>query len=120
MNIELPQIPTGVLVLLALAAPYLQALVQRPGWRPWVKKLIAVVVAFVLTAVALLFYYVYTGDTVPDWPVLALLAVVVAQASYALVTKRTATVIEQKTSPLPVTSESLRRHLTAAAKNEGV
>jgi len=98
MNIELPPIPAGVLVLLALLAPYLQALVQRPAWRPWVKKVISVVVAFVLTAVVLAFYYVYTGDTVPAWPVLVLLAVVVAQASYALITKRTAAAIEQKTS----------------------
>lgn len=99
MDITLPTIPAGVLVLLALAAPYVQALIQRPTWSATVKKVVAVAVAIVLTAVVLLFYYVYTGDTVPAWPVLILLAIVVAQASYTLVTKNTATALEQRTSP---------------------
>lgn len=99
MNIELPTIPAGVLVLLALLAPYVQALIQRPEWSPGLKKVVAVVVAVVLTAIVLAFYYVYTGDTVPAWPVLVLLAIVVAQASYAMVTKTSATVLEQRTSP---------------------
>lgn len=99
MDIELPTIPAGVLVLLALLAPYVQALIQRPSWSPTLKKVAAVVVAVVLTAIVLAFYYVYTGDTVPAWPVLVLLAIVVAQASYAMVTKTSATVLEQRTSP---------------------
>lgn len=104
MDITLPTIPAGVLVLLALAAPYVQALIQRPSWTPIVKKIVAVVLAIVLTAVVLLFYYVYTGDTVPAWPVLALLAIVVAQTSYALVTKNSASKLEARTSPPAVTS----------------
>lgn len=99
MDITLPTIPAGVLVLLAVAAPYVQALIQRPSWSPTAKKVIAVVLAFVLTAVVLLFYYVYTGDAVPAWPVLVLLAIVVAQASYTLITKNTATRLERRTSP---------------------
>lgn len=99
MNIELPTIPAGVLTLLALAAPYVQALIQRPEWSTGAKKIAAVAVAFILTAVVLVFYYIATGDTVPAWPVLVLLAIVVAQASYAMVTKNTATALEQRTSP---------------------
>lgn len=99
MDITLPTIPAGVLVLLALAAPYVQALIQRPTWSAAVKKVVAVAVAIVLSAVVLAFYYVYTGDTIPAWPVLILLAIVVAQASYTLVTKNTATALEQRTSP---------------------
>lgn len=99
MNIELPTIPAGVLVLLALVAPYVQALIQRPTWKPAVKKIVSVALALVVTAIVLWFYYVYTGDVVPAWPALALLAIVVAQASYALVTKSTATAVEQATSP---------------------
>ena len=98
MDIILPTIPAGVLVLLALLAPYVQALIQRPSWSPAVKKVAAVVVALVLTGVVLGFYYVYTGDTVPEWPVLALLAIVVAQASYTMVTKSSATALELRTS----------------------
>lgn len=98
MDISLPTIPAGVLVLLALVAPYVQALIQRPSWSPTVKKIVSVGLAVVLTAVVLAFYYVYTGETVPDWPVLVLLAIVVAQASYTLVTKPSATAVEQRTS----------------------
>lgn len=98
MDITLPTIPAGVLVLLALVAPYAVAAINGalPFIRkPWQKKLVAVVVSLVLTAVVLAFYFVYTGDTVPDWPVLVLLAIVVAQTSYSLVTKQTATAVER-------------------------
>lgn len=107
MDITLPTIPAGVLVLLAIAAPYVQALIQRPKWSPMAKKIIAVVLAIVLTAIVLAFYYVYTGDTVPAWPVLILLAIVVAQASYTLVAKSTASALEQRTSPTITVHESL-------------
>lgn len=55
-----------MLVLLALAAPHVQALIQRPTWSAAVEKVVAVAVAvaIALTAVVLLFYYVYTGDTI--------------------------------------------------------
>lgn len=106
MDITLPTIPAGVLVVLGLLAPYVQALIQRPHWSPGAKKVIAVVLALVLTVVVLAFYYVYTGDVVPQWPVLTLLAIVVAQASYTLVTKSTATALEHHTSPTITVSES--------------
>lgn len=106
MDITLPTIPAGVLVLLALAAPYVQALIQRPKWSPTVKKILAVVIPIVLTAIVLAFYYVYTGDAVPAWPALTLLAIVVAQASYALVTKDSAAALERRTSPTITVSES--------------
>jgi len=99
MNIELPTIPAGVLVLLALLAPYVQAIVQRPEWSPTVKKVIAVGAALGLTAVVLAFYYAFTRDTIPDWPVLMVLAIVVGQAPYAMATKSTASALEQRTSP---------------------
>lgn len=106
MNIELPTIPAGVLVLLALAAPYVQALIQRPKWSPTVKKILGVVIPIVLTAVVLAFYYVYTGDAVPSWPVLVLLAIVVSQASYTLITKDSAAALERRTSPMITVFES--------------
>lgn len=106
MDITLPSIPAGVLVLLGLLAPYVQALIQRPQWSPAAKKVIAVAVALALTGIVLWFYYVFTGDSVPAWPVLALLALVVAQASYTMVTKSTATALEQRTSPKVTVHES--------------
>lgn len=110
MNIELPTIPAGVLVLLALAAPYAVAALNGAlpfVKKPWQKKMVAIAVALVLTAAVLAFYYAYTGDVIPQWPVLVLLAIVVAQASYALVTKSTATALEQRATP----GETLRRDL---------
>ncbi len=101
MNIELPTIPAGVLVLLALVAPYAVAALNGAlpfVTKPWQKKAVSVVVSAILTAAVLAFYYVYTGDVVPAWPVLVLLAIVVAQASYALVTKASAAAIEQRAS----------------------
>lgn len=98
MNIELPTIPAGVLVLLALAAPYVQALIQSPKWSPTVKRILAIFIPIVLTAIVLAFYFVYTGDTVPAWPALVLLAIVVAQASYALITKNSAGELERRTT----------------------
>lgn len=106
MDITLPTIPAGVLVLLGLIAPYVQALIQQPHWPAAAKKWVAVAVALVLTAVVLAFYYVYTGDVVPAWPVLVLLALVVAQASYTLVTKSTASALEQRTSPTVTVHET--------------
>lgn len=108
MNITLPTIPAGVLVLLALVAPYVQAIIQRPSWRPWVKRVLAIVLAIVVAGVVLAFYYVYTGDVIPDWPVLVLLAIVVAQASYAMVTKSTAAKVERTINVGP---DTLRRDL---------
>lgn len=109
MNIELPTIPTGVLVLLALVAPYAVAVLNgalRSVKKPWQKKAVAIVVALVLTAAVLAFYYAYTGDVIPQWPVLVLLAIVVAQASYALVTKSTATALENAVAPTITVHES--------------
>lgn len=87
MDIELPAIPAGILTLLSVFAPYVIAVINRPSWSPSAKKVVAVVAAIVLAAVVMLFYYVYTGDVIPSWPALILLAVVVVQASYALVTR---------------------------------
>lgn len=110
MDITLPVIPAGVLVLLGLIAPYVIGALNGalPFIRkPWQKKAVAIVVAIVLALAVLAFYYVYTGDTVPEWPVLVLLGIVVVQASYALVTKTTATAIERRYEP----GETLHRDL---------
>lgn len=96
MDITLPAIPAGALVLMAFFAPYAQALIQKPAWPSSWKKWITVAVSIVLTVVVLLFYYLVTGDTIPAWPVFVLLAITVASASYALVTKGTASQLEQR------------------------
>lgn len=96
MNIELPMIPAGVLVLLGFFAPYAIALVNQPSWTPTSKKLISIAVSIALALVSLVFYYFITGDELvwENWPMLVILFILVSQASYTLVTKRSATVVE--------------------------
>lgn len=101
MNIELPAIPAGVLILLGFFAPYAIALINRPEWPAKIKKLVTVGVAVLLTGVVMLFYYAMTGEPLPSWPVAIILTLSVASASYALVTKSSATALEKRTSPPP-------------------
>lgn len=84
MEITLPAIPVGVLTLLSFFAPYLVAIVNHPRWEPRYKRLVAIVASILLTLVVLAVYYVMTGDLVPQWPALLLLALVVQQAAYTL------------------------------------
>lgn len=94
MEIVIPAIPAGVLTLLSFFAPYAVALLNSPRWSPSSKRLMAVVVPILLGLAVLALYFVMTGDTIPSWPVLLLLAVVVCQAAYALL-RKSATRVEQ-------------------------
>lgn len=96
MNIDLPAIPAGVMLLLGFFAPYAIALVNSPKWSTASKKLISIAVSIGLALIALAFYYLITKEPLvwENWPVLVLLFIVVAQASYALVTKPSATKVE--------------------------
>ncbi|MBU3995726.1 MAG: hypothetical protein KKF42_08145 [Actinobacteria bacterium] len=96
MNIALPAIPAGILTLLAFFAPYAIAIINHPSWDPKWKRLVAIVVSIILSLVVMALYYVMTGDIIPQWPVLLLLAVVVTQAAYALVLKPSAKSVEAK------------------------
>lgn len=98
MTIDLPAIPAGVLTLLAFFAPYAVAIINEPRWPAAWKKAVAIIVALALALVVLGFYVWMTGDVPASWPVLILLTLVVMQASYAMVTKPTATAIEEKTA----------------------
>ncbi|MFD4957157.1 hypothetical protein [Microbacterium sp. NPDC058389] len=102
MNLEIPTAPAGVLVLLSFFAPY--AIAALNGVLPfvkrsWQRKLVTIVVALLLTAIVFVLYYAITADTIPSWPVLVLLSLVVIATSYALVTKNSATKIEERLSP---------------------
>lgn len=94
MDITLPAIPAGVTLLLGFFAPYAIAIINHPAWPASRKRLVAIIVSVVLAAVVLAFYYLLTGELVPDWPVLVLLALVVVQAAYTLL-YRSATEVEQ-------------------------
>lgn len=84
MEIALPVIPAGVLTLLSFFAPYAIALINHPGWKSGSKRLVAIVVSIVLALIVLVGYYLMTGDMLPSWPVLVLLAIIVTQAAFTL------------------------------------
>lgn len=86
MNIEIPAIPVGVLVLLQFFAPYAIAIAQNPRWTPAQKKVVAIILSVVLTAVVLAVAVLGFGLPIGSWWVFGLLGVVVSQASYALIT----------------------------------
>lgn len=109
MDITLPTIPAGVLTLLALLAPYAIAIINRPGWSTNTKRVVSIAVAIILAAIVLIGYFLITRDVIPDWPVLVLLTIIVVQASYALITKSTATQLERSTNTWFTAGESLRR-----------
>lgn len=110
MDIQLPQIPAGIVTLLSLLSPYVIALITRSNWSPAMKRVVAVVAALVLAGVVMALYYVITHDTIPDWPMLLLLAVLVSQSSYALITKPLgAAALETASDEWFTAGESLRR-----------
>lgn len=111
MDITLPTLPAGMLVLLSLVAPYAVGALNGVlsfVTKPWQRKTVAVIVSLIVAAAVMAFYYVYTGDMLPDWPALTLLAVIVVQASYALITKTTATAVEQRLTPGKTLHHELR------------
>lgn len=97
MDINLPEVPTGILTLLAFFAPYAIALINNPAWSAAQKKIISVAVPVVLAVAVWVIYFAITGDGLYEWPQMILLAVVVTQASYGLVTKKSASRVERGT-----------------------
>lgn len=94
MEITLPAIPAGVITLLGLLAPYAIALINHPAWPAGSKRIVSIAVSLALTVLALVMYFVITGDAVPGWPLLLILGLIVSQAAYALLSKGSATRIE--------------------------
>ncbi|TQL46663.1 hypothetical protein FB562_2187 [Homoserinimonas aerilata] len=87
--IAIPAIPAALTLLLNFFAPYATALVVDPRWSAGQKKIVAIAVSIVLAALVILFA-LWMGWVLPAWPVLILIGILVSQASYDLVTKRTA------------------------------
>ena len=108
MDIAIPAAPLGVLTLLSFFAPY--AVGALNGALPFVKtplqkKVVSIVVAVMLAAIVVVFYYAITKEPITDWWLFALLAIVVVQASYALIAKSTAAAVERRFEA----GETLRR-----------
>jgi hypothetical protein len=98
MEIAIPTAPVAIITLLGFLSPYIIAIVNQPFWSTTQRKVVGVLGSLVLAAIALLIYYAASGEPLPQWWALLLLALVVSQASYALVTKSTALKLEKATS----------------------
>lgn len=90
MDIAIPVAPLGVITLLGFFAPY--AVGALNGVLPFVtkpvhRKAVSVAVSIVLAALVMVFYYAITREPIVDWWLFALLAIVVVNASYALLTR---------------------------------
>ncbi|CAN7268626.1 hypothetical protein LJR186_001246 [Microbacterium foliorum] len=106
MDIAIPVAPLGVLTLLGFFAPY--AVGALNGALPfvktaWQKKVVSVAVALVLAAAVIVFYYAITKEPITDWWLFALLAIVIVNASYALVTRDSASAVERAADPNTIT-----------------
>lgn len=110
MDIAIPAAPAGILTLLAFFAPY--AIGALNGILPfvktaWQRKIVSVLFAVVLAAVVIVVYQNLTGQPIGNIWVFLLLAIVIVNASYALITRGTAKALERKTDrslPSPATS----------------
>jgi Na+/melibiose symporter-like transporter len=98
VEISIPAIPIGVVTLLSFFIPLLIPLVTNPAWTKSQRKVVAIAVSILVAATSLIGYYLITHETLPSWPLLVLLAIVVAQASYTLVLKGVADRIDRATS----------------------
>lgn len=97
MEIAIPTIPAGVLTLLAFLGPFAVATLNGAlGFvtEPWQRKAVSVAVAVLLAGAVIVLYVAITGDMPPSWPLWVLWSIVVLSASYALVTKTSASKVE--------------------------
>lgn len=116
MDIAIPVAPLGVLTLLGFFAPY--AVAALNGALPfvkkaWQKKAVSIIVSLVLAALVVVFYYAITKEPITDWWVFALLAIVIVNASYALVTRDSASAVERAADPNVVVVYENRRDASA-------
>lgn len=96
MDLAIPVIPSLVTALLAFFSPYATAIVVSPLWPAKRKKLVSIVVSLILAAIVLVLAILAFGMVMPAWPVLLLLAVITAQASYDLILKNSANALAAK------------------------
>lgn len=111
MDIAIPVAPLGVLTLLGFFAPH--AVGALNGALPfvktaWQKKIVSVTVALVLAAIVVVFYYAITKEPITDWWLFALLAIVIVNASYALITRSSASAVERAADPNVITVHEKR------------
>lgn len=98
--LDIPTVPAAIITLLGFFAPYAIALVNRPEWSTNTKRIVAVFASLVLAAIALVIYFVATGEPIPEWWTMLLLCVVVTQASHSLIMRESADKLELATSKI--------------------
>ena len=124
MDIAIPVAPLGIITLLGFFAPY--AVGALNGVLPFVtkalhRKLVSVAVAVVLAALVMVFYYAITHEPVTDWWLFTLLAIVVVNASYALLTRDLgAKAVEHSADPAHVAPDKSGVHDTSSLSNRDI
>lgn len=114
MDIAIPVAPLGVLTLLGFFGPYaVGALNGALAFvkNAWQKKLVSIGVSLVLAAIVVVFYYAITGDPITNWWLFALLAIVIVNASYALVTRSSASAVERAADPNTLVVQEASREI---------
>lgn len=102
MEFAIPVIPGAILVVLQFLSPYVVSVFANFNWDAKTKKAVAVVISFILAAVVLVVSWLVgwvPQDTTPLGIVtLVLLGLAVQQAAYALILKRSADALMERTS----------------------
>lgn len=94
MEFEIPVVPAVILLVLQFISPYIVSLFSNFQWAPGQKKLVAVIVSFVLAAVVLL-VSLWVGWLPADLSPLGIVTLVllglgIQQAAYGLIFKESA------------------------------
>ena len=100
MEIEIPTVPLGIVTLLAFFGPYAVSAINGAlafVTKSWQKKLVSIIISLVLAAIVIVGYLGF-GGTLPagGWAVVSVWAIVIVAASYALVTKKSASALEAR------------------------
>lgn len=123
MDIAIPVAPLGIITLLGFFAPY--AVGALNGVLPFVtkpihRKAVSVAVSVILAAVVMVFYYAITREPIADWWLFTLLAIVVVNASYALLTRDLgAKAVEHATDPVAATESGDAYDVSSLPRSDG-
>lgn len=83
----LPTVPSILIVLINLLAPYAISIVTASFWPKNVKKAVAVVVSILLSAIVIVLAHFGFGLALPAWPQLLILGILTSQTSYGIFLK---------------------------------
>jgi hypothetical protein len=96
-DIEIPLIPAGLVLLANFFTPYIIAIATAPFWPKAAKRVVAVGISLLFTALVLLVAHFLFSFPLPAWGPLLLIGVLMSQTTYAAILKGSADDVQQKT-----------------------